>query len=87
MKKIIGEIRKWGTMGAFIGAAVFFYLEQAKTKEYIESREKDRQSIDSNTAVVTKVLYGQEGIFNWMESHNIRHNDHDRVHDAENKTP
>jgi hypothetical protein len=83
MKKTIDNILKWGTFAAFIGAAVAGYWNLQEFKAYKASRIQDRNAIDSNTAVVTKVLNGQNGILQWMGSHNTRHEDHKEQHAAE----
>jgi len=69
MKKIIDEIVKWATLAAFIAAAVTFYLY--------------RNSVDANTAAVTKLTENQTKVLQWMNDHNERHEDHADLHEAE----
>lgn len=69
MKKIIDEIVKWMTLAAFIAAAVTFYLYKG--------------SVDANTKAVTKLTENQTKVLVWMENHNMRHEDHAELHEAE----
>jgi hypothetical protein len=87
VKKLINKIRKWATLGAFIGAAIAGYWNVKEFQEYKESRNKDRASIDSNTAAVTQVVTGLYGIRQWMDSHDTRHEDHKELHEVERNNP
>ena len=69
MKKIIDEIVKWGTLAAFIAAAVTFYLY--------------RDAVNANTKAVTKLTENQTKVLQWMIDHDKRHEDHIKLHEAE----
>jgi len=69
MKKIIDEIIKYTTLAAFIAAAVTFYMY--------------RGAVDANTDAVTKLTENDGKILQWMIDHDVRHEDHKEVHEAE----
>lgn len=73
MKKVIDEIVKWMTLAAFIAAAVTFYLY--------------KNSVDTNTEAVTKLTANDGKILQWMIDHDVRHEDHKEVHEAERDNP